>query len=574
MKIKVATIFSFRSDSKNETNGQCSVSSTLTSEPDGLAELLDEGFHCGTEEEAVDNKCLGRGICMRSSCVSEEKFCKLKTPGFIAIGKPCSGKSTLARQLCEQFDCELETPSKLSKLCHVSSSDAFPAKVAPSFVKSLLDARKVFQGKPPRIVMVGKPCTSKTTLAKMLCNTWACRYVNASELIIRHIREGTGRGLEIQLLLQKGEDLSDSMVFNIVNEELQSSGCRQSGYILDGIPTYSEELRGVQTQLEFLARIYPSPTFWVVIDITDSELKTGWETVRCDHSTEELYFYLSDDDCVKEPTGRCDFPLIDEDTKDRLLTRYEELPENLKLHFRFYNEQVADPLEQFLNRFKPSAVIRLNGDLCPVELGQELVNRIQNASCIIQCATVPAEAPLKRSSSTERESSETPVLNCVISAKSIWKNDPPRLVILGKPCTGKTTLSKILCQAWGCRYVNASELINRHLKEESGRGLEILKLSQQGEDLSDHSVFSIVTEELQSLEYRDKGYIVDGLPNCNETLLQVPTQLEFLAQIYPEPFFWIYIDVCAIYHRDRLKFCVPVSLRFFIVREDGSTSKQ
>ncbi|KAF5397063.1 hypothetical protein PHET_09495 [Paragonimus heterotremus] len=753
MKIKVATTFSFRSDSKDGTNGERFVSSALTFQPDDSAELSEEGCLCGTEEEAVDNKCPGRDICMRLSSASKEEVCKLKAPRFMIIGKPCSGKSTLAKQLCEQFNCELvnatdlieyhltkptsfgitidellrsghdlddqlvleilkeklqspecvrngfvldglptysekalsiekqldfilslengpvylieiqitdealrsrweemridfldgrlypkesyesldsegqpkspgskytghpdfprvtdvvksrlmirheelpesldkhfrfyrakvaghlgdflqnyddnsvinvdghvspterlqETLSKLSKLCHTSNSDALQVKVAPSLLKSLLDARDVFQGKPPRIVMVGKPCTGKTTLAKMLCSAWACRYVNASELISRHIQEGTGRGLEIRFLLQKGEDLSDSMVFNIVNEELQSSECRQSGYILDGIPTYSEKLLRVPTQLEFLARIYPPPTFWVFIDITDPELKARWETVRIDHSTGELYSYLNYDDSVKEPTGRCDFPLIDEETRDRLLTRHEELPENLKLHFQFYNEHVAELLEKFLNRFKPSSVIRLNGALCPVELGQELVNRMQNASCTVQCCTIPAEAPLRTSSSTERDTSETPILDYLTNVKSIWKNNPPRLVILGKHCTGKTTLSKMLCKAWGCCYVNVSELITRQLKEKSDRGLELPKLLQQGEDLPDLLVFSIVAEELQSPECRDKGYILDGLPTCSETLHQVPTQLEYLTQICPEPFFWVNIDVCAIYYRN------------------------
>ncbi|KER18570.1 hypothetical protein T265_15972, partial [Opisthorchis viverrini] len=65
--------------------------------------------------------------------------------------------------------------------------------------------------------------------------------------------------------MQRGEDLSDILVFNIVNEALQSPECKEKGYILDGMPNYSEKLLTIPTQLEFLARVYPEPAYWVLI---------------------------------------------------------------------------------------------------------------------------------------------------------------------------------------------------------------------------------------------------------------------------------------------------------------------
>ncbi|KAG5444380.1 hypothetical protein CSKR_103003 [Clonorchis sinensis] len=741
MKIKVATTFSFRTDSKDGQNEERFISSALTFEPN--EECTVEGGHCqcGTDYEEDDNPCPVREACIGH--VSDDQTSepnKTTVPRFMIIGKPCTGKTTLAKQLCNQFGCELvnaselvqyhlsrpteqgilidetmrggndlsdemvlaiiktkleseqckqngyvidgipthsersmtieeqldyifslengpthlieiqisnedlrtrwediridhldgklypkpsydastptfkspipspdghpdfpkisdatksrlltrheelpenldkhfqfydekvggkvegflakhdqksvitvdgrttpserfyETMTKLGELPKQINPDDVVIQTDPAILEAFSEGRAAFGENPPRIIMVGKPSTGKTTLAKMLSQAWGCLYLNASELITRHIEEKSGRGLEVISIMQSGEDLSDILVFNIINEALQSPECKEKGYILDGMPNYSEKLLTIPTQLEFLARVYPEPAYWVLIDIPDPELRARWEAVRIDHATGKLYPKASYD-VATEPTGHCDFPVIDEEMKKRLLIRHEELPENVELSFRFYNEHVEQPLDKFIKSLDPATVIRLDGTQCPKELGKELLLKLND---------MPLHQEQRRRSipvgSIQRDTTTTDsdIPAEFTAAKQLWQGKPPRLVMVGKPCTGKTLLAKKLCTAWGCRYINASELIAQHLEAGTGRGQQILKILQAGEDLSDIMVFNLLNEAIQSPECRTSGYILDGLPNYSQQLLNISTQLEFLARLYPAPYYWVDFDI-------------------------------
>ncbi|KER32085.1 hypothetical protein T265_01856 [Opisthorchis viverrini] len=432
-----------------------------------------------------------------------------------------------------------ETMTKLGELPKQMNQDDLVIQSDPAILESFFEGRAAFGENPPRIIMVGKPSTGKTTLAKMLSQAWGCLYLNASELITRHIEEKSGRGLEIISIMQRGEDLSDILVFNIVNEALQSPECKEKGYILDGMPNYSEKLLTIPTQLEFLARVYPEPAYWVLIDIPDPELRARWEAVRIDLATGKLYPKASYD-VATEPTGHCDFPVVDEEMKKRLLIRHEELPENVELSFRFYNEHVEQPLDKFIKSLDPTTVIRLDGTLCPRELGKELFRKLND---------MPLHQEQKPSSITVGSIQRTTTPTDLeipaefAAAKQLWQGKPPRLVMVGKPCTGKTLLAKKLCTAWDCHYINASELIAQHLEVGTGRGQQILKIMQAGEDLSDIMVFNLLNEAIQSPECHKSGYILDGLPNYSQQLLNISTQLEFLARLYPAPYYWIDFDI-------------------------------
>ncbi|CAH8515425.1 unnamed protein product [Dicrocoelium dendriticum] len=424
----------------------------------------------------------------------------------------------------------------ITQLDHLTGGiedELLPVNLESPLMEKLMVAKNYFGEEPPRIIMVGKPCTGKTTLARILCNLWGCDYVNASDLVQRCIEEKSGRGLEIIRQLQQGEDLSDATVFNILHEHLQSPECRNAGYILDGIPNYSEKLLNIQTQLEFLARIYPTPSLWVMIDIPDPELRARWEGMRIDSSTGQLYSRLNYDPSV-EPSGRCDFPIIDEDIKARLMIRHEELPENLDLHFRFYNENIQQPLEEFLNRFESSTVVRLDGTLCPMGLCQQLVSKLLDSS---------AKGISRPPSVSTVPSVEMQLPDELLAIKSIWCNEPPRLVMFGKPCAKKTTLARMLCNAWDCHYVNVTELISTHVERRTGTGLRILSLMHRHEALPDSMTFEIVSNELLSTDCVESGYILDGMPTTDEGMPSVPSQLEFLRHLLPRPRFWVYVDV-------------------------------
>ncbi|KAA3673151.1 adenylate/nucleoside-diphosphate kinase [Paragonimus westermani] len=456
----------------------------------------------------------------------------------------------------------------------------------------LISAKSTWKNDPPRLVILGKPYTGKTTLSKILCQAWGCRYVNASELISRHLKERSGRGMEILKLLQQGEDLSEFLVFSIVTEELQSLEYRGKGYILDGLPNCSETLLQVPTQLEFLAQIYPEPFFWIYIDMSDADLKARWKGVHTDHATGRLHSQVSCDTQV-EPTGRCDFPLVNEHTNSRLLMRHEEMAENLESNLAFYNQYMAERLAEFLERCTPSTVLYLDGTLCADELAKSLIEKIQAA--IKHCGLVPStfrnkaefthrdwesvsnfedvggghgqcliRFPKRSTQETAPESGESDqrVATCIASAASkmqevgsptetdcccqcgakltescedLWCDRPPRLLLVGKPCTGKTALAKLLCATWNCELVNATELIIHHMTLNDEYGQRVKQLMLDGKDLDDALVISIMEHKLKSRECVTNGFVIDDFPKYSEKTLSVHKQLEFLESLNPGP---------------------------------------
>lgn len=131
----------------------------------------------------------------------------------------------------------------------------------------------------------GKPGVGKTTLIKQLCEAWNCQYVNGkfgryqfhdntfpislvTDLVVHHMDQQTPMGLEIISVLSEGKDLTDEFVIDMLNDKLSSSDCRQYGYIVDGLPGYTDDDLSIQKQIEFLEQLYPEPYFWVTIDVS------------------------------------------------------------------------------------------------------------------------------------------------------------------------------------------------------------------------------------------------------------------------------------------------------------------
>lgn len=109
------------------------------------------------------------------------------------------------------------------------------------------------------------------------------------------------------------------------------------------------------------------------MQISNHSLRDRWEAIRIDVADGTLYSRPNyDHSSLATANGRRtrhpDFPTIDEHTKNRLLTRHEELDENLDRHFEFYTNKMEGPLREFIASHDPSKIVRVRGDLSPSQL--------------------------------------------------------------------------------------------------------------------------------------------------------------------------------------------------------------
>ena len=96
-----------------------------------------------------------------------------------------------------------------------------------------------------------------------------------------------------------------------------------------------------------------------------------WQSVRVDLGDGALYSNqrvfrteVIDNSYTIHPR----FPTTNVEVGDRLITRYEELMENMQKQTEFYNNCVQPEIEKFLQQLSPSSLITVNGAESPGEI--------------------------------------------------------------------------------------------------------------------------------------------------------------------------------------------------------------
>ncbi|CAH8479723.1 unnamed protein product [Dicrocoelium dendriticum] len=150
----------------------------------------------------------------------------------------------------------------------------------------------------------------------------------------------------------------------------------------------------------------------------------------------------------KRGTRHPDFPVVDELTKNRLLTRHEELPENLDKHFEFYHRRMDGPIKRFVDSHDPAAVITVNGALSPSNLLQAVLVRF---AIMARHPGVPTSILFPEDGvPDEQDIVDTCQCQCGDKqgfselSRDLWSDRVPHVLILGNSCCGKTTLAKRL----------------------------------------------------------------------------------------------------------------------------------
>ncbi|KFU94692.1 Adenylate kinase domain-containing protein 1, partial [Chaetura pelagica] len=133
--------------------------------------------------------------------------------------------------------------------------------------------------------------------------------------------------------------------------------------------------------------------------------------------------------------------------------------------------------------------------------------------------------------------------------QSFLLSKPTCLIILGKPGSGKKTLARKLAQEWKWIFIEASEVIQTNIKEETEYGLKCQELLLQGQSISEELVTEMILKKLESPEVAHFGYILSGFPSLSEEYMTIPQQIEKIKNLKLKPDFLINIkcpdyDLC------------------------------
>ncbi|XP_058528700.1 adenylate kinase 8 isoform X3 [Ochotona princeps] len=99
-------------------------------------------------------------------------------------------------------------------------------------------------------------------------------------------------------------------------------------------------------------------------------------------------------------------------------------------------------------------------------------------------------------------------------------DDVPRIVILGPPASGKTTIAMWLCKHLNCNLLNVENLVGRELSQLASAAR---KYYHRFRDLPSQLLIRMVQERLEEEDCVRRGWILDGIPESREQALMIQT---------------------------------------------------
>ncbi|XP_074903127.1 adenylate kinase 9 [Buteo buteo] len=130
--------------------------------------------------------------------------------------------------------------------------------------------------------------------------------------------------------------------------------------------------------------------------------------------------------------------------------------------------------------------------------------------------------------------------------KSFLLSKPTCLIILGKPGSGKKTLARKLSEIWKCIFIEALEVIQMNIHEETEYGLKCQELLFKGQSISEELVTEMILKKIESPEVAHFGYVLSGFPSLSEEYMSVSQQIEKIKNLKLKPDFLINIK-CSDY---------------------------
>jgi adenylate kinase len=180
------------------------------------------------------------------------------------------------------------------------------------------------------IVLLGPPGAGKGTQAQRLSSKLGVPQIATGDVLRAAVSEGTARGKEAKVYMDRGDLVPDDVILAIMKETLSRDGAR-NGSLLDGVVRTLPQAEGLQRVLKELGRKVDAVLFF---DVGDDELvkRLGGRTV-CEKCQTPY--------TGKEPGSAC------EKCGGRLVRRKDDEPEAIRNRLAVYQRQTAPVLDWY-----------------------------------------------------------------------------------------------------------------------------------------------------------------------------------------------------------------------------------
>ncbi len=148
-----------------------------------------------------------------------------------------------------------------------------------------------------------------------------------------------------------------------------------------------------------------------------------------------------------------------------------------------------------------------------------------------------------------------------LKARSNAPRRPPRVLIVGPPGSGKTTLGAMIAQKYGLISVSTANLLNGEIASKSKTGRVVAQLMQEGELVPDETVGELVERRLAQTDCKVGGWVLEGFPKTEGQM----NMLKGLKQI-PSLVVVLQVDDDIVYERHEYKKVDPITGKVYSLK--------
>ena len=201
-------------------------------------------------------------------------------------------------------------------------------------------------------MIMGPQGCGKGTQAELLAKRFKLIHVSTGDLLREEKGKGSELGKEIGRLIDKGNHVSDEIIFKLVKEKIKN----QENYILDGFPRNMEQVE-MSKDLEFDKVIYLTISDKTVLD----RLGGRRNCKKCGKVYHIEY---------KKPKeeGKCD------KCKGELYVREDEKKGAVVKRLKLYKEKTEPVIEYYKNKGK---VMEVDGERGIEEIHEDIKQRLE-----------------------------------------------------------------------------------------------------------------------------------------------------------------------------------------------------